>query len=125
MHIDHIVVSVGNLERSASFYDALFGELGFEQPDRYVYRNSQGIAFVLDQAKDPEYLYRREGIGVNHIGVQAESLERVEAVARAMEQKGFTVPAIQQIDGVYALFMKDADGMRVEVSYHPSASPES
>ena len=34
-----------------------------------------------------------------------------------MASAGFVVPDAQELDGAYALFMKDRDGIRVEVSF--------
>jgi len=36
-----------------------------------------------------------------------------------MEDSGFAVPDIQQLGGATALFMKDPDGIRFEVTYYP------
>jgi catechol 2,3-dioxygenase-like lactoylglutathione lyase family enzyme len=56
---------------------------------------------------------------VNHLGFSVESAEAVGGVRAAMAERGFEVPEIQELDGVIALFMKDPDGVRFEISYFP------
>ena len=54
---------------------------------------------------------------MHHLAVRAGSRAAVDEVARAMAAAGFEVPAAQELDGAYALFMKDRDGIRVEVTF--------
>ena len=56
---------------------------------------------------------------MNHLGFEAASPEEVHAIRHAMQQAGFEVPDIQNLDGSIALFMKDPDGIRFEVTYNP------
>lgn len=36
-----------------------------------------------------------------------------------MKSAGFEVPEIQNLQGASALFMKDPDGIRFEITYYP------
>jgi hypothetical protein len=40
-----------------------------------------------------------------------------------MQAAGFPVPEIQRLDGATALFMKDPDGIRFEVTHSPPGAP--
>jgi catechol 2,3-dioxygenase-like lactoylglutathione lyase family enzyme len=56
---------------------------------------------------------------MNHLGFSAPSAEAVLLVRDEMQRAGFAVPEIQNLGGVVALFMKDPDGMRFEISHYP------
>ena len=119
MELDHVVLAVADLDESLRYYDTLLPVLGFQKSRAHVYVNEQGTAIDLQQARDPSHAYKREGVGLNHLAVRAASRADVDAVAAAMAAAGFTVPATQAIDGAYALFMKDRDGIRIEVTHEP------
>jgi catechol 2,3-dioxygenase-like lactoylglutathione lyase family enzyme len=119
MDLDHIVLAVANLEQSVPFYDELFLQLGFQKARAHVYVNGQGIGIDVQQAKEPTYGYRRGGVGLNHLAVRATSRAEVDAVTAAMGRAGFEVPEAQTIGDAYAVFMKDRDGLRVEITFEP------
>jgi catechol-2,3-dioxygenase len=119
MDLDHVVLTVSDLEESARFYDTLLPLLGFLKTREHVYANGQGVAIDVQQAADPSYAYKRGGVGLNHLAVRASSRAEVDDVARHMKEAGFAVPEVQLIDTAYALFMADRDGLRVEVSFDP------
>jgi lactoylglutathione lyase len=117
MDLDHIVLAVSELDESVRYYDVLFPLLGFTKRREHVWVNAQGVGIDVQQAKNPAYAYERAGVGLNHLAVAARSRSEVDEVARQMKVAGFAVPEVQTIDGAYALFMKDKDGIRVEVSH--------
>jgi lactoylglutathione lyase len=118
MKLDHIVLLVGSLERSLPYYEALLSAIGFEKSRDHVWGNGDGVYFDFKEATEPGEGYRRYGIGLNHLGFTAPSKEAVEAVAHAMQAGGFEVPALQRLGNSWALFMKDPDGMRFEITYY-------
>ena len=59
---------------------------------------------------------RRYAPGLNHLGFTAPNREAVVAVKDSMTKAGFEVADIQEFEKGSALFLKDADGMRLEVS---------
>jgi catechol 2,3-dioxygenase-like lactoylglutathione lyase family enzyme len=118
MKLDHLVLLVGSLDASLPFYEALLPLIGFTKRRDHVWRNEDGVHLDLKQATEPGHGYRRYGIGLNHLGFTAPSLAAVEEIAEAMRARGFAVPEIQQLGNVSALFMKDSDGMRLEISFY-------
>jgi lactoylglutathione lyase len=119
MKIDHITVMSQSLDASMPYYDALLPLLGFRKLRSHVWTDDAGFYFQFLQAKSDTRPYERYGAGMNHLGFSAPSIEAVIAVRGAMERGGFAVPEIQNLDGVTALFMKDPDGIRFEISYYP------
>ena len=60
--------------------------------------------------------YRRHGVGLNHIAFTASSLVEIETVAEKVRAAGFEVAAVQSFGADRALFLKDRDGMRIELT---------
>jgi lactoylglutathione lyase len=93
--------------------------LGFERRSENTWHNGAGFFFQFRQAKDDTPDYDRYGVGMNHLGFPAPDAETVTNVRKAMLDAGFAVPDIQNLDGAIALFMKDPDGIRFELTYYP------
>ena len=116
--VDHAAILVGSLERSMPYYRTLLPLLGFaEGPDGY-WSNGAGFALKFAEADPSCRPYERHGAGLNHLGFAAGHREDVLAVAKGMAAAGFEVPDIQPLGEAAALFMKDPDGLRFEVSFH-------
>ncbi|GAB4188056.1 MAG: VOC family protein [Wenzhouxiangellaceae bacterium] len=119
MNLDHIVILVTDLDRSMPFYEAFLPLIGFSKSRDHIFGNDQGIYFDFRLAQEPEHGYHRYGPGLNHLGFTATSVDELEAIQRTMRERGFEMPEIQTIDGAKALFVKDPDGMRVELTVYP------
>ncbi len=116
---DHLVLMVSDLSKSGPYYDALLPVLGFVPLKDNYWRSPHAFIIQLHEARKGTSAYERYGAGMNHLGFSVGSPEDVEAVRQAMAKKGFEVPDILNLDGVTALFMKDPDGIRFDVSYFP------
>lgn len=119
MKIDHITLMVSSLEQSMPYYEQLLPLVGFTKKRNHVWTDGNGFFFQFLQAKPATKPYERYGAGMNHLGFGAHSPEQVHAIRHAMLTAGFEVPEIQNLDGAIALFMKDRDGMRFEITYYP------
>jgi catechol 2,3-dioxygenase-like lactoylglutathione lyase family enzyme len=116
--LDHIVLLVSDLEASLPYYEPLLGLLGFTKTREHVWGNEDGVYFDFKEATEAGEGYKRYGVGLNHLGFTAESKEQVEQIAAAMKAAGFETPELQRLGNSYALFMKDRDGMRFEITYY-------
>jgi len=114
--LDHLVVLTSDLERSLPFYQTLLKLLGFTRHREHVFENADGVVIDLQQASEPGYAYRRHAPGLNHMGFTAPDRGTLLRVAEAMGEAGFEVPPIQEFGDGSALFFKDPDGMRLELS---------
>jgi catechol 2,3-dioxygenase-like lactoylglutathione lyase family enzyme len=119
MKIDHITLMVSSLERSMPYYEQLLPLVGFRKVKSHIFTDGEGFFFQFLQAKAGTSPYERYGAGMNHLGFCASSPEQVHDIRRAMMDKGFDVPAVQDLHGAIALFMKDPDGIRFEITYYP------
>jgi catechol 2,3-dioxygenase-like lactoylglutathione lyase family enzyme len=123
LKLDHVTLLVTSLERSMPYYDRLLPLLGLRKLRDHVWTDGTGFHFQFQQADPAARPYERHGAGMNHLGFAAESRARVHAIRASMQAAGFPVPDIQALDGATALFMKDPDGIRFEITHYPPGSP--
>jgi catechol 2,3-dioxygenase-like lactoylglutathione lyase family enzyme len=121
MKFDHAVLLASDLEASLPWYAAVMDVLGFTKTRDHVWVNGEGQAIELRQAAEPEPGYRRQGVGLNHIAFTAPSLDAIAAVANRVRAAGFEVAEIQSFGADRALFLKDRDGMRIELTAYDAA----
>jgi catechol 2,3-dioxygenase-like lactoylglutathione lyase family enzyme len=115
--IDHVGFEVSDLERSARFYDALFFALGA----RRMFESEHAIAYGMN---DPQVWIvvrgRTPGPGYGHLALHATGKAAVDAAHRAGLVYGGTddgAPGQRPQYGrrYYAAYLRDPDGLRVEV----------
>lgn len=119
MKIDHITLMVSSLEKSMPYYEHLLPLVGFTKKRSHVWTDGDGFFLQFLQAKPGTTPYERYGAGVNHLGLGATTPGQVHAIRDSMREGGFEVPEIQDLDGAIALFMKDPDGFRFEITCYP------
>ncbi len=119
LRVDHMTLLVSSIEKSMPYYDKLLNLIGFKKLRDYVWTDGDGFFIQFNQAKDDTSEYERYGAGMNHIGFCAPTPEFVTYVQKQMKEAGFLVPETQHRDGAVALFMKDPDGIRFEITYYP------
>ncbi len=119
LKLDHITLLSSNLEQSMRYYDALLPLIGFEKLRDHVWTDGDGFYFQFRAAKGRTAPYERYGAGMNHLGFSVASPKQVSDMQRKMAAAGFDVPDIQNLGGVTALFLKDPDGVRFEISHYP------
>jgi catechol 2,3-dioxygenase-like lactoylglutathione lyase family enzyme len=122
MKIDHLTLLVSSLERSMPYYECLLPLLGFLKKRDHVWSNSSGFFLQFGEAAAGSRPYERYGAGMNHVGFAAETPLQIHAIRESMLSAGFDVPEIQNLGGAVALFMKDPDGMRFEITSNPPGS---
>jgi lactoylglutathione lyase len=119
LKIDHVTILVKDLSIIIPYYNLLLDIIGFHKLRDHVWTDNQGFFFQFSQAKDNTRPYERYGAGMNHIGFSAPTAEFVYSVQSKMRDAGFDAPEIQDFNGAKALFMKDTDGIRFEITYYP------
>ena len=119
MQLDHVTLLVSSLARSMPYYERLLPLLGFRKVKDHIWTDGDGFFIQFLQAKPGTPAYERYGAGLNHLGFGAASPQQVHALRSAMLEAGFEVPDVQELGGALALFMKDPDGIRFEVTWYP------
>ncbi len=123
LKIDHITILVKSIKESMPYYSTLLELIGFTKLRDFVWTDNQGFFFQFNQAKDGTSDYERYGAGMNHLGFCAPTPEFIVEIQTKMKAAGFMVPEIQHFGDSRALFMKDPDGIRFEITYYaPGAS---
>lgn len=119
MKIDHVTLLVSSLDRSMPYYEHLLPLLGFSKKKNHVWTDGNGFFFQFLQAKPGTTPYERYGAGMNHLGFGASTPDQVHAIRESMGNAGFEIPDVQDLGGAIALFMKDPDGIRFEITFYP------
>jgi catechol 2,3-dioxygenase-like lactoylglutathione lyase family enzyme len=115
--IDHIGYEVADLARSARFYDAVFFALGA----RRMFESEHALAYGVNGAEF--WLVVRErppAPGYGHVALRATGKAAVDAahrvgIASGGEDDGAPGPRPQYGKRCYAAYMRDPDGLRVEI----------
>ena len=124
--IDHIYISVSNLEHSRVFYDRVFlGVFGFRSNsftlggDPHVQYYNQHLGYVLRPARVAQAL-QPYAPGLHHLCLRVETVDGVRAVSAALNAAGIAAtPAALHGDyapDYWATFFNDPDGLRLEVT---------
>lgn len=119
LKLDHVTLLVTSFDLSMPYYDALLPLVGFTKERDHVWHDGDGFYFQFREAGTDTRPYERYGAGMNHLGFSAPDVATVERVRRRMEEAGFAVPDVQKLGGATALFMKDPDGIRFEITHYP------
>ena len=115
--IDHIGFEVSDLARAARFYDAVFFALGA----RRMFDSEHALAYGVN---GPEFWLVTRGLapapGYGHVALHANGKAAVDAAHRAGlasggEDDGAPGPRPQYGKRYYAAYMRDPDGLRVEI----------
>jgi catechol 2,3-dioxygenase-like lactoylglutathione lyase family enzyme len=132
--IHHIDLTVADVERSLAFYLELLGPLGWAESARFsTYRGTEEVVYVnqegdnrldglgLRPADGGEHRYY--DVGVEHIAFEVDTREEVDAAySRCLSREAnihFPPEEDRDLEGYYALFVFDPDGIRVEVFCWP------
>ncbi len=119
LKLDHVTILVRSLEASMPYYEALLPLIGFAREKALIWHDGAGFYFQFGEARADTFPYERYGAGMNHLGFGAPDPETVHRIRDAMRDAGFDVPEIQDLGGATALFMKDPDGIRFEITHYP------
>jgi catechol 2,3-dioxygenase-like lactoylglutathione lyase family enzyme len=115
--IDHVGFEVSDLGRSSRFYDAVLYALGA----RRMLQNEHAVAYGTDSPLVWVVVRgRAPAPGYGHVALRANGRAAVNAaytagLANGGSDDGQPGPRPQYGDGYYAAYMRDPDGLRVEV----------
>jgi catechol 2,3-dioxygenase-like lactoylglutathione lyase family enzyme len=119
--IDHLVVSVGDFEKSKAFYAPLMEFLGFALEGDYAtmmgWANGKTLFWIsAADAQGKKHKYRKGDIGFHHYAFRLRSRKDVDDLQAFLEERGAKIvdPAGEYYDDYYAVFFLDPDGMKLE-----------
>ncbi len=136
--IDHIQITVKNIDLATPFYDKMLGLLGFdidrkvsayleEHDFRVVEYPHPNLAFAITSPRTAflnDEIHRRKPGSLHHLAFKAESKNEVdrlypELIAIGAEIVGGPKLWPQHGPDYYAVFFKDLEGIKYEVVYCP------
>jgi catechol 2,3-dioxygenase-like lactoylglutathione lyase family enzyme len=129
--VDHLDLVVSDLERSLAFYRGLLEPLGYsdsteivgEQGERVVYLYGRRLVSVSLRAARTAGGYDRYRIGLHHLAFQAASRQVVDERLRWAHTQGVEIEndprEYDYLPGYYAGFLRDPDGIKLEVLHVP------
>ena len=119
--IDHLVISVGDFEKSKAFYVPLMEFLGFGVEGEYEgmmgWANGKTLFWIAAaDAQGKTHKYRKGDVGFHHYAFRLRSRKDVDALQAYLAKTGATIvdPAGEYYDDYYATFFLDPDGMKLE-----------
>jgi len=124
--IHHVDLTVGDLDRSTAFYEAVLPLIGFRRsadvPDGPIWAGA-GLEIGLCPARSPA-AHDRYAPGLHHLAFVAPSREAVDAFHDRLLDLGLDVldaPADypEYAPGYYAVFFADPDGIKLEYVFTP------
>lgn len=123
----HIKFAASDLKKSAAFYAALFGKLGYTQvldeADCVGWKTPEGFGIWIEQAEVKNYPYKFSAPGLHHFCFKAKSPEEVDELHAFLAGEGvliFDPPAKypDYTENYYAVFFADPDGIKLEFAYY-------
>jgi len=119
--IDHLVIRVGDYERSKDFYGRLFAFLGFKVLEEYAgaigWTNGRTRFWIgAADARGRARKHRIGDIGFHHYAFELRSRKDVDALGAFVQTLGAAIadPPGEYYDDYYAVFFLDPDGLKLE-----------
>lgn len=122
--IDHLVIRVGDFERSKRFYKKVLGFLGFKLKYEYAgaagWSNGKTLFWIGEaDAEGKKHPHRIGNIGFHHYAFELGKRKDVDdlyAVLRKIKARVVDPPADYPSygEGYYAVFFLDPDGLKLE-----------
>ncbi|RUR73280.1 VOC family protein [Chlorogloeopsis fritschii PCC 9212] len=131
--INHIALTVSNLERSEVFYNLLLGFLGYEQAEKteqiILWASPNGVITISpSNPKSLNQKHDRYSPGLHHLAFSADSREDVDKLYQKLIEMGVEIldPPFEYdyMPGYYAVYFLDPDGIKLELTHIPNWPPE-
>jgi glyoxylase I family protein len=133
--IHHLDLVVSDVERSKAFYSALLRGLGWagvlelegERGERiwYLQAADTWLGLRAKQSDAHPVPYDRYAVGVHHLAFEASTRDAVDrcwewVLTQHVEVESAPKEFPHYVDGYYAAFFHDPDGIKLEVVHEPT-----
>ncbi|MBW4616686.1 MAG: VOC family protein [Desmonostoc vinosum HA7617-LM4] len=132
--INHIALTVSNLNKSEDFYNELLGFLGYEQGEKtehlILWASASGVITIsLANPQSANKNHDRYSPGLHHLAFSADHREQVDQLYKLLIERGVEIldppNEYNYMPGYYAVYFLDPDGIKLELTYIPNWPPES
>lgn len=123
--IDHIYISVSELDKSAQFYDRVLLPLGFRKnefeldAEWHIQYYNRHFGYVLRPARR-DHTHDAYAVGLHHFCLRVDTEADVRAVAEILKQNHIPVSTpryyLQYAPDYYAIYFSDPDGLALEIT---------
>lgn len=123
--IDHIYITVSDMQTSENFYDVVMGILGFRKNqfqlcgEPHIHYYNRHFGYVLRPARSVD-LYNPYAPGLHHICLRVANEAEVTEVSRELQGKNIPVTEPRRYpeyaQDYFAVYFCDPDGLRLEIT---------
>lgn len=127
--IDHVSVSVTDIEKARDFYGRILGLQQIPRPDFSFpgiwYKLGDVMIHVIKTAREPKHVDRADISAQDaHLAFHVESIEEFEDIVKKLEDEGFPWYELENSpSGLRQLFFKDPDGHMIEIVTPDPSNP--
>jgi catechol 2,3-dioxygenase-like lactoylglutathione lyase family enzyme len=127
--LHHLAVSTADQAKTAPFYDAVLGRLGYargytsDELCTWVGPSPEILLYITEGDDTSPHTHGRPGW--HHAALQTDTRDQVDAIHEALLSGGWDVVHAPKeypdySDGYYAVFANDPDGVRWEFAHIPT-----
>lgn len=123
--VDHIYITVSNIERSKKFYDPVMDILGFRN-NSIIINNEEHVQYYnkhFGYILRPAHLHVKHNAyapGLHHFCLRVESKSDIKEITNMLNNKHIetTEPKLykEYAPDYYAIYLKDPDGIQLEIT---------
>lgn len=123
--IDHIYITVSNLDRSEKFYDVVMKVLGFRknqfqiEGEKHIQYYNRHFGYVLRPTRFNS-THNCYAPGLHHICLRVEGEKEVKEAAERLKEQNISVSQPKHFPeyapDYFAMFLSDPDGVRLEIT---------
>jgi glyoxylase I family protein len=118
LYLDHVVLTIKDIQRSKEFYTKIFGEPDFQIEGGFMYQmGPTRLFFTLPRGPQaPDDRFDPTRVGLEHIAVGVKTVDELRAYAKALDEAGIKHSGIH-IDNhsnKEKIWLDDPDKIRVE-----------
>jgi len=118
LFIDHLVLTIQDINRSAAFYSAIFGEPAYRNEAEVMYHIGPTRLFLMLPHGEPlpNDRFDPKRIGLEHFAIGIASVEDLKEIEKALNKGAITHSGIHidKHSGKEKIWLDDPDKIRVE-----------
>jgi catechol-2,3-dioxygenase len=128
LYLDHVVLTVKDIQRTKNFYTKIFGEPDFQADFMLMYHmGPTRLFFTLSRAtQTPDDTFDPTRVGLEHIAVGIKTVDDLKEYAKALDDGGIKHSGIHldSHSNKEKIWLDDPDKIRVEFYIRPGSDAD-
>ena len=122
--IDHVALSVADLDKSLEFYTKVIGlkitEREYSKPgiEYFLDCGTSLIGLIQGQKDGEKHLLQDEGLGGNHVSFRVDTKD-FDGIVEEIKKRGIPITYSKKREKSWSLYFLDPDGNKLEVTAWP------